>query len=149
MTEDDEFDSANPDEAFVRFEDIEGRLVCAFAPVEFRKQKGTNGPYEAAFADLLILDGEPHALFDPVPPGVNGAIGVVQQMMFTTDRIIRMLKRVEGTGRPLLGRPETRPSKFRTKAFGLSAPTAADRELARGPVAQYRKVRADQEDPFS
>jgi hypothetical protein len=134
------FDDARGSD-FVRPEDVDGRALVVW-PVETGTAKGDNGAdYDWVQVEFIALDGENT---DKV------TVGEPNEMRFTSAAIVGQLKRKVGSGKPTLGRIDSRKSRFRTPAYGFQPIDNSDpiRGKAARAVETYNKTRTAA-DPFA
>lgn len=135
------FDDATGSD-FVRPEDVDGRALVVYV-LEVGTDKGENGnEYDWVQVDAIALDGEATEKITPGEPF---------EMRFTSSQIVGQLKRKVGTGKPTLGRVDSRTSRFRTKAYGFNPIPLEETETrarAATAVQRYNESR-HAADPFS
>lgn len=105
----DAFDDATGAD-FTRISDVDGRSMVVWA-LELDKAKGNDGePYDYVQAEVIVLDGEDTE---------KVTVGELFEIRFTTDSIVRQLKKNLASGRPRLGRVSSMKSRYGTRAYSL------------------------------
>lgn len=128
----DEFDT--PQTEFVEIADLDGRLVLVLPHRLEQATSRTNGDkYDRIVADVIVLDG-------PTTEKITEVPGTVKDMFLSSTGVVSRTRRNVGSGRPVLGRVDSRPSTAnkRVLAYGLADPSDADKVLARPAWAAYK-----------
>ena len=130
---DEDFD--NPDRDFLEIDDLDGRLVIVF-PLSSSLEKSTkpNGKdFTRVVADVVIVDGPTTAKIPHLP-------FLAKDFYLSAGAVVGAVKSKVGTGRPVLGRVDSRPSSYnkQVKAYGLADAEDKDKDKARPALAKYR-----------
>lgn len=123
---------AKSSEDFVTVDDLDGRLICVY-PKECRREKSTKSDgkdYDKIVADVIVLDG-------PVTEKIGSVPLFVPDMHFNAWAVTSRIKGNVGTGKPVLGRIDSRPSKVdrRIPAYGIQ-PATAQEKVAAAPIVR-------------
>jgi hypothetical protein len=153
MTMTDPFSSAR--EAFVKMDDVEGRLLLITVLDSGERESTLRGAkegetYTFVETDTVVLDGDVTEMIDEVPMVLEGFQFSGQAV--TGQLVPQLKKKNAGTGTGLvLGRLGTKPNQFKTKTWILQEPTDSDKAVARKYLAeeQERRAKAEPTDPFA
>lgn len=138
MSEVDPFDEAH--EGFVKSDDLLGRLLLVTVQESGERESTIKGAkagdmYVYVETDTVVLDGDVTDLIESVPCSLGG-------FQFSGQRITAQLlpplkKKLRGAGNGIvLGRlTQVKSQSFTTMAWVLSAPTDADKAIARNYIA--------------
>lgn len=153
ITMTDPFSSAR--EAFVKMDDVEGRLLLITATDSGERQsnlpKAKDGEmYTYVVTDTVVLDGEISEMIDEVPTVLEGFQFSGQAV---TGQLLPAVKKYQsgnGTGM-VLGRLGTKGNQWKTQTWVIQEPTDEDKAVARKYLADVaaRKAAAKPEDPFA
>lgn len=143
----DPFSSAR--EAFVKMDDLEGRLVLITPTDSGERQSTLKGAKESdtyvyIVSDTVVLDGEISDMIDEVP-------SVLEDFQWSGQAVTgQLLPQLKKKGM-VLGRLGTKPNSWKTKTWVLQEPTDEDKVLARKWLAdeEARKAAATPDDPFA
>lgn len=142
-------------EAFVKMDDVEGRLLLITVTDDGERESNLPGAkagdmYTYVVADVAVLDGDVTDMIDEVPM-------LLEDFQLTGDAVtgqllpaLKKLRAGKGTGM-VLGRLGTKPNKFKTKTWIIQAPTEQDKVLARKWIEseKERAAKAAPVDPFA
>jgi len=131
--EEDEF--ATPQTEWLALADLEDRLIV-IEVLSTGTKRGTDGEYEYAECNVIVVDGEPMPLLPNVP-------GVVERMHISATAVYNAIKHLAGTGKPFLCRPDVMVNKRKQKVAGVRKHEVTDADKAKAlPV--WRAYRAGQ-----
>jgi hypothetical protein len=142
-------------EAFVKMDDVEGRLLLITVSDDGERESTLKGAkegetYTYVVTDTVVLDGDVTDMIDEVPT-------LLEDFQFSgqavTGQLLPILKRKRaGTHTGMyLGRLGTKPNSWKTKTWVIQAPTEQDKVVARQWLAEEekRKASAVPADPFA
>lgn len=142
-------------EAFVKMDDVEGRLLLITVQDSGEREstlpKAKEGDtYTYIVTDSVVLDGELTEMIDEIPMELEGFQFSGEAI---TGQLLPALKKVQnGTGNGLvLNRLGTKGNKWKTKTWILTEPTDEDKALAREylTTVEARKKATTPSDPFA
>lgn len=127
----DEFET--PKTAFLGLIDLEDRLIVIDV-LKTGTKRGTDGDYDYAECNVLVVDGEPIDGFLPAVPGV------VERMHISATAVYDAIEHLAGKRKPFLCRPDVFINKRKQKVAGVRKHevTDADKAAASGPWRRYR-----------
>jgi hypothetical protein len=142
-------------EAFVKMDDVEGRLLLITVTDCGERESTLKGAkegetYTYIVTDTVVLDGDVTEMIEEVPT-------LLEDFQFSgqavTGQLLPALKKRnmgKGTGM-VLGRLGTKPNSWKTKTWVIQAPTDADAVVARKWLAEEEKRQASAKpvDPFA
>jgi len=136
----DPFTSAR--EAFVKMEDILGRLVLVIPTSAGERESNVKGQagqmYTYVETDTVVLDGDVTDMIDEVPTVLEG-------FQFSGQTVTgQLLPTLRKQGK-YLGRVAQKPSQYKTQMWVLAEPTEGDKAVAR----EYLAGRVPVNDPFA
>lgn len=131
--DEDEFATAQTE--WLRLEDLDERLVI-FDVIKMGTKKGTDGPYDYAECNVVVLDGTPIEPFVPTIPGTYQGLHVI------AGGVVPQLKPYAGTGKPFLARldsvPSNRNKKIKVMGVRKHEITPADKAAALPVWRKYK-----------
>lgn len=143
-------------EAFVKMDDVEGRLLLIQVLDSGERQsnlpKAKEGDtYVYVVTDTVVLDGDLTEMIDEVPMELEGFQFSGQAV---TGQLLPHLKkhqRGEGSKGLVLNRLGSKGNSYKTKTWVLLEPSKADMEIARKYLAdvEARKAATKPKDPFA
>jgi hypothetical protein len=145
----DDFD--DPQTEYVTPEDYDGRTVLVYPKTVVDNLPstipGNSGTYSRVTADVVVVDG-------PVTEKIPSVPFVIRDAFLSGDAIVSRVRANIGTGKPVLGRIDSRPSTANRKiqVYGIVKVPADDpvRETAVKARDMYRDAQAASvgDDPF-
>lgn len=142
-------------EAFVKMDDVEGRLLLITVSDDGERESTLKGAkegetYTYVVTDTVVLDGDVTDMIDEVPT-------VLEDFQFSgqavTGQLLPALKKMRAgkSNGMVLGRLGTKPNAWKTKTWVIQAPTDADKVVARKwlEAEKERAAAATPADPFA
>lgn len=129
----DEFETAKT--TFLALADLSDHLVVIDV-LGIGTKKGTDGEYEYAECNVVVVEGPALELLPRVP-------GVVERMHISGTGVLPQIKHLAGTGKPFLCRPDVFLNKRKQNVVGVrkNVVTDSDKVLA---LPLWRRYRAGQ-----
>lgn len=127
-------DFAKPARDYLEIADLDGRLLIVFPETIGELVSEKNGkPYDRIIGDVVIVDGP---LTDKIPALPH----LAPAMHLSASGVVAVLRAHVGKGKPVLGRVDSRPSKFNKliPAYGLADPEDKDKTAATPALRKYR-----------
>ena len=129
----DEFETAKT--AWLSLDSLTDRLIVIDV-LKVGTKKGTDGEYDYAECNVLVIDGPPLELLPQVP-------GVAERMHISGTYVLDQIRHLAGTGKPFLCRPDAVVNKRKQTVMGVRKHEVTDADKAKAlPV--WRAYRAGQ-----